>query len=76
MKIVVICWLHSFISYGYLPTDFMKTAIVPIIKNKTLDSSGKNNYRPIALVTACSKIFKICFSEMLEQYLHTYDHQF
>ena len=50
----------------------MKTAIVSIIKNKTGDSSGKNNYRPIA----CLKIFEICFLEMLEQYLHTYDHQF
>ena len=29
----------------------MKTAIVPIIKNKTGDTSDKNNYRPIALVT-------------------------
>ena len=48
---------NCFISYGYLPRDFMKTAIVPIIKNKTGDSSDKNNYRPIALVIACSKIF-------------------
>ena len=35
----------------------MKTAIVPIFKNMTGDSSDKNNYRPTALVTACSKIF-------------------
>ena len=67
---------NCFISHGYLPRDFMKTAIVPIIKNKTGDSSDKNNYRPIALVTACSKIFEICLLEMLEQYLHTHDHQF
>ena len=33
----------------------MKT--VPIIKNKTGDTSDKNNYRPIALVTAASKNF-------------------
>ena len=26
---------NSFISHGYLPTDFMKTALVPIVKNKT-----------------------------------------
>ena len=54
----------------------MKTAFVPIIKNKTEGSSDKNNYRPIVLVTACSKIFEICHLEMLEQYWHTYDHQF
>ena len=37
----------------------MKTALVPIIKNKTGDTDhtvgDKNNYRPIALVTAPSK---------------------
>ena len=40
------------------------------------NTSDKNNYRPIALVTACSKIFEICLLEMLEQYLYTHDHQF
>ena len=67
---------NCFITHGYLPEDFMKTAIVPIIKNKTGDSSDKGNYRPIALVTACSKIFEICLLKMLETYLNTHDHQF
>ena len=66
----------SFITHGYLPPDFMKTALVPIIKNKTGDTSDKNNYRPIALVTAASKIFEICILELLEMYLITHDHQF
>ena len=35
-------------------------AFVPIIKNKAGDSSNINNYRPIALVTAVSKIFELC----------------
>ena len=35
----------------------MKTAIVPIINNKSGNTSDKSNYRPIALVTVCSKIF-------------------
>ena len=63
----------SFITHGYLPADFMKTALVPIIKNKTGD---KNNYRPIALVTAVSNNFEICLLEILEMYLITHDHQF
>ena len=54
----------------------MKTALVPIIKNKTGDTSDKNNYRPIALVTAAWKIFEICILELLEVYLITHDHQF
>ena len=36
----------------------------------------KNNYRPIALVTADSKIFEICILEVLEMHLITHDHQF
>ena len=56
---------------------FMKTAIVPIIKNKIGDTSDKNNYhRPIALVTAASKIFELCLSVILKNYLFTQDQQF
>ena len=67
---------NSFISHGYLPTDFMKTALVPIVKNKTGDTSDKNNYRPIAIVTAASKLFEICILKVLDAYLITHDHQF
>ena len=48
------------------PMDFMKTAIIPIIKYKTGDASDKNNYRPIALVTACSKKITSAFCPLLE----------
>ena len=57
----------------------MKTALVPIIKNKTGDTthtSDKDIYRPIALVTAASKNFEICILEELEMYFITHDHQF
>ena len=67
---------NTFIIHGYLPADFMKNAIVTIIKNKTGDTSDKNNYRPIALVTAASKLFEICILEILETYLIPHDHQF
>ena len=56
----------TFITHGYLPS---------IIKNKTGDTSDKNNCRPIALVTAASKIFKLCLSVILENYL-LHDQQF
>ena len=67
---------NYFITHGYLPEDFMKTVIVPIIKNKTGDLSDKGIYRLIELVTACLKIFEICLLKMLEIYLDTDDHQF
>ena len=57
IHVILSILFNCFISYGYLPSEFIKTAIVPIIKNKTGDTSDKRNYRPIALVTACSKFF-------------------
>ena len=45
-----------------MPDAFMKTSIIPILKNKNGDTSAKNNYRPIAIVTAMSKIFELCLS--------------
>ena len=47
--------IYCLIFHGCLLSELMKIAIVSIIKNKTGDTSDKNNYRPIALVTACSK---------------------
>ena len=67
---------NASIRHGHLPTDFMKTAIVPIIKNNSRDTSDKNNYRPIALFNATSKLFEICLLEILQMYLITHDHQY
>ena len=66
----------SFITHCHLPSNFVKTALVPIIENKTGDTSDKYNYSPIALVTTASKILEICILEVLEMYLITHDHQF
>ena len=66
----------SLLFNGYLPRDFMNTAIIPIIKNKSGNSSDKANYSSIAVVTACSKIFECCLLIMIEKYLHTHDQQF
>ena len=37
---------NYFISLCYLTRNFMKIAIIPIIKNIAIDSSDKSNYRP------------------------------
>ena len=61
---------HVFLSllFNAVVLLIMRTAMVPIIKNKTGGTSDKNNYRPIALVTASSKLFEICILEVLETY--------
>ena len=40
------------------------------------NTSAKNNYRPIAIVTAMSKIFELCLSTIMDAYLFTSDNQF
>lgn len=39
------------INHSYLPTDLMRTTVVPIVKNRTGDISDKGNYHPISLAT-------------------------
>ena len=64
------------IRHGYLPGDFMKTIIIPLVKNKSGDFSDVHNYRPIALVTVVSKFFENILLELIEPYLSTTDNQF
>ena len=47
-----------------------------LLRNKTGDTNDKNNYRPMALVTACSKIFELCILSIIENYICTHNHQF
>ena len=61
------------LSHGFLPDAFMRTSIIPILRNKNGDTSAKSNYRPIAIVTAVSKIFELCLSRILDVYLFTSD---
>ena len=50
--VLTVLLIHFYLRYlVLLPTNF------PIIKSKTGNTSYKNNYRPIALVTSTSKLF-------------------
>ena len=66
----------SMLSHGHMPAELMKTAIVPILKNRKGDTSDKNNCRPIAIVMALSKIFELCIMRKVETQLITSDNQF
>ena len=66
----------SMLTHGYLPASLMQSAIVPILKNRRGDTSDKNNYRPIAIVTALSKIFELCIMNLIESHLLTQENQF
>ena len=76
ITILLSIFYNRVISQGHLPDDFMKAVIIPLIKNKSGDTSNVNNYMPIALVTVASKIFEIILMEFLTSYLNTTDNQF
>ena len=61
---------------GYFPASLMQSAIVPILKDRQGDTSDKNNYRPIAIVTAPSKIFELRIMNPIESHLLTQENQF
>ena len=53
----------------------METIIIPLAKNKAGNTSDPNNYRPIALVSACSKIFESVLLRIIDDYISTHDNQ-
>ena len=66
----------SMLSHEYLPEEFMKSFILPLIKNKTGYTSDKGNYRHVAIVLACSTMFECVLIGLIEVYLGTSDNQF
>ena len=50
--------INCMICHNFLPESLMKTAIVPIIKDKKGDLSCKDNYRPVAITSVVSKVFE------------------
>jgi retron-type reverse transcriptase len=68
--------LSSCIKYQYLPRQLMYVVLTPILKCKTKDPSEQNNYRPIAVGTAISKLLEQVLHNRLNNYLWTSDRQF
>ena len=64
------------LTHGYLPDNFMKFVIVAIIKNKIGNTSNKDNYRLVVIVTAASKLFEIVLHDIVDEYLVSWDNQF
>ena len=58
LAILLSTFFTSALTHGHVPAAFMQSILVPVIKNKSGDSNYVNNYRPIALVTIASKIFR------------------
>ena len=62
--------------HQFVPTDFGKGLIIPLIKDKCGDISSTNNYRGITLIPVVTKLFEHILLYNCEPYLHTEDTQF
>jgi len=73
-------WLSSFFYALFYhccaPSSMTDVLIVPILKSKLLDPASSENYRPIAIATAASKIFEHLLLNRLDTFLTTSDNQF
>ena len=58
-----------------MPQYMINSVIVHLVKIKSGDLTGKNNYRPIALSSIASKVFEHIIILKLEEYLWTNDNQ-
>ena len=57
-------------------TSLYSSTEIPLVKNKAGNTSDPNNYRPIALVSACLKIFESVLLRIIDDYISTHDNQF
>ena len=68
---ITACFRHT-----YIPDSIMDIFLQPIVKNP-LKSTGKSeNYRPIAISTAMSKLIEKIMYNRMKEHLHITDNQF
>ena len=61
---------------GKLPSTLVHVVIIPLLKCKSEDPANVNNYRPIAIATALSRVPEQVLLSRLARYLWTADSQF
>ena len=61
---------------GKLPSTIMHVVIIPLLKCKPNDPADVNNYRPLAIATAPSKVLGQDLLSRLARYLWTAGNQF
>jgi len=67
---------NMFIKFSFLPSSFMASVIVPLIKDKCGDETDVNNYRAIAISCAFSKIFESLIASYIQSVNVVHKYQF
>lgn len=73
----ILAMLFNFsLGHTYLPEALMRTIVVPVVKNKTGDTSDTSNYRPISLATTAAKVLDSLLNGYLGKCVELDDAQF
>ena len=66
----------AFLRHSFVPSQFLKSYVIPIVKDKLGDVTDKNNYRGIDLFSIASKAFEIVLLDRLSNVMSVSDQQF
>ena len=64
------------IRHCYAPDAFGLAILIPIVKDKSGDQGSLDNYRPITLRFAVSKLFEMVILELFSNFMETDQLQF
>ena len=67
---------NCMILHGYIPSSFMSTVLIPIVKDKKGDITDRDNYRPIAITCIASKVLELIMLDRFSDFLITTPNQF
>ena len=67
---------NSMLKYGFVPDDFGKSILIPLIKDSNADTSSCENYRGISLNCSISKVFEYVLLHKYSDCFKTHDLQF
>ena len=60
--VILFSW---FLEYGFLPGDFTRSIIIPLVKNKCGDMTDADNYRAIMISNAITKLLEFVLYDKL-----------
>jgi len=64
------------LSHSYVPNDFTRGRVIPIVKDPRGDLSSPDNYRPITISPIISKIFEYLLLDKFGVFMHSDELQF
>lgn len=64
---------NGLLQHGFVPTDFLKSVISPVIKNLSGDATDPENYRCISIGSLLSQLFECALFKKFQCFISTDD---